>query len=83
NERRRATDYSRLQPGDLVFFEVEDDPDTLDHVGIYLGLDDGGHHRFISSRERINGPTLGDVGGTSLLDDGGFYSTSWRSVRRL
>ncbi|WP_367130384.1 NlpC/P60 family protein [Saccharothrix sp. HUAS TT1] len=83
NERRRATDYSRLQPGDLVFFEVEDDPDTLDHVGIYLGLDDGGHHRFISSRERINGPTLGDVGGTSLLDDGGFYSTSWRSARRL
>ncbi|MEU4743256.1 NlpC/P60 family protein [Actinosynnema sp. NPDC023658] len=83
NEHRRATDYSRLQPGDLVFFEVEDDPETLDHVGIYLGLDDGGHHRFISSRERINGPTLGDVGGTSLLDDGGFYSTAWRSARRL
>lgn len=83
NERRRATDYGRLQPGDLVFFEVEDDPDTLDHVGIYLGLDDEGHHRFISSRERINGPTLGDVGGTSLLDDGGLYSTAWRSARRL
>ncbi|MFI9815865.1 NlpC/P60 family protein [Saccharothrix variisporea] len=83
HERRRATDYGRLQPGDLVFFEIEDDPDTLDHVGIYLGLDDGGHHRFISSRERINGPTLGDVGGTSLLDDGGFYSTAWRSARRL
>ncbi|QTR02954.1 C40 family peptidase, partial [Saccharothrix algeriensis] len=83
NERRRAVDYGRLQPGDLVFFEVEDDPDTLDHVGIYLGLDDAGHHRFISSRERINGPTLGDVGGTSLLDDGGFYSTAWRSARRL
>ncbi|CCH30225.1 NlpC/P60 family protein [Actinosynnema sp. NPDC047251] len=83
NERRRATDPSRLQAGDLVFFEVEDDPDTLDHVGIYLGLDDGGHHRFVSSRERIDGPTLGDVGGTSLLDDGGFYSTAWRSARRL
>lgn len=83
NERRRATDYGVLQPGDLVFFEVEDDPDTLDHVGIYFGLDSEGHHRFISSRERINGPTLGDVGGTSLLDDGGHYSTSWRSARRL
>ncbi|MGM1065316.1 NlpC/P60 family protein, partial [Saccharothrix sp. Mg75] len=83
DDHRRATDYSRLQPGDLVFFEVEDDPETLDHVGIYLGLDDGGHHRFVSSRERINGPTLGDVGGTSLLDDGGFYSTAWRSARRL
>lgn len=83
NERRRADDYGLLQPGDLVFFEVEDDPDTLDHVGIYFGLDSDGHHRFISSRERINGPTLGDVGGTSLLDDGGHYSTSWRSARRL
>ncbi|WP_447006784.1 NlpC/P60 family protein [Saccharothrix isguenensis] len=83
NERRRATDYGVLQPGDLVFFEVEDDPETLDHVGIYFGLDSDGHHRFISSRERINGPTLGDVGGTSLLDDGGHYSTAWRSARRL
>ncbi|MFD1152507.1 NlpC/P60 family protein [Saccharothrix hoggarensis] len=83
DERRRATDYGILQPGDLVFFEVEDDPETLDHVGIYFGLDSDGHHRFISSRERINGPTLGDVGGTSLLDDGGHYSTSWRSARRL
>ncbi|MGQ0838976.1 NlpC/P60 family protein [Actinokineospora sp.] len=83
NTRARATAYDLLQPGDLVFFEVEDDPAVLDHVGIYFGLDDRGHHRFISSRERINGPTLGDVGGTSLLDDGGYYSTAWRSARRL
>ncbi|WP_309112670.1 NlpC/P60 family protein [Saccharothrix sp.] len=83
DEGRRATDYGVLQPGDLVFFEVEDDPDTLDHVGIYLGLDDRGKHRFISSRERVNGPTMGDVGGTSLLDDGGHYSKAWRSARRL
>ncbi|CRK56728.1 secreted protein [Alloactinosynnema sp. L-07] len=83
NTGARATAYGLLQPGDLVFFEVEDDPETLDHAGIYLGLDDGGHHRFISSRERINGPTLGDVGGTSLLDDGGHYSQSWRAARRL
>lgn len=83
NEMRRATDYSALQPGDLVFFEVEDDQQTLDHVGIHLGIDDRGKHRFISSRERINGPTMGDVGGTSLLDDGGTYSNAWRSARRL
>jgi cell wall-associated NlpC family hydrolase len=83
NKLRRATDYAALQPGDLVFFELEDDPETLDHVGIYLGIDDRGKHRFISSRERINGPTMGDVGGTSLLDDGGTYSTAWRSARRL
>ncbi|MGH3863954.1 NlpC/P60 family protein [Actinokineospora sp.] len=83
NTRTRVTAYGTLQPGDLVFFEVEDDPEILDHVGIYLGLDDGGHHRFISSRERIDGPTMGDVGGTSLLDDGGHYSTAWRAARRL
>ncbi|WP_035306050.1 NlpC/P60 family protein [Actinokineospora inagensis] len=83
NTYRRATDYATLQPGDLVFFEVEDDPQTLDHVGIYLGLDDHAHHRFISSRERINGPTLGDLAGTSLLDDGGHYSTAWRAARRV
>lgn len=83
NKLTRATNYGVLQPGDLVFFEVEDGPDQLDHSGIYLGLDDRGHHRFISSRERIDGPTLGDVGGTSLLDDGGHYSTAWRSARRL
>lgn len=83
NKLTRATNYGVLQPGDLVFFEVEDGPDQLDHSGIYLGQDDRGHHRFISSRERIDGPTLGDVGGTSLLDDGGHYSTAWRAARRL
>ncbi|WP_285506959.1 NlpC/P60 family protein [Actinokineospora sp. NBRC 105648] len=83
NKRKRATAYGTLQPGDLVFFEIEDGPDQLDHAGIYLGLDDAGHHRFISSRERIDGPTFGDVGGTSLLDDGGHYSTAWRAARRL
>jgi cell wall-associated NlpC family hydrolase len=83
NEGVRATSYDFLQPGDLVFFEVEDGPDQLDHVGIYLGVDNSNHHRFISSRERIDGPTMGDVGGTSLLDDGGHYSTAWRAARRL
>jgi cell wall-associated NlpC family hydrolase len=83
NKLTRATNYGVLQPGDLVFFEVEDGPDQLDHGGIYLGQDDRGHHRFISSRERIDGPTMGDVGGTSLLDDGGHYSNAWRAARRL
>jgi hypothetical protein len=33
--------------------------------------DEGGHHRFISSRKTHNGPILGDVGGRSILDDTG------------
>jgi cell wall-associated NlpC family hydrolase len=83
NEKRRSTAYDALQTGDLVFFEVEGGADELDHAGIYLGVDSEGHHRFMSSRERINGPTLGDVGGTSLLDDGGMYSRGFRAARRI
>jgi cell wall-associated NlpC family hydrolase len=83
NKRVRATDYDALQPGDLVFFEVEGGVDELDHVGIFLGIDSTGHYRFMSSRERANGPTFGDLGGTSLLDDGGMYSQGWRAARRI
>lgn len=83
NARTRVTAYDALQPGDLVFFEVEGGADELDHAGIYLGIDSDGHHRFMSSRERANGPTFGDLGGTSLLDDGGMYSKAWRAARRI
>jgi hypothetical protein len=83
NTRQRVTAYDLLQPGDLLFFEVEGGPDQLDHTGIYLGIDSQGRHRFMSSRERANGPTFGDLGGTSLLDDGGLYSKAWRAARRI
>lgn len=80
---RTATDYEALQPGDLVFFQTEGSVSQLDHVGIYMGVDDGGQHRFISSRETVNGPTMGDVGGPSVLDDGRFFSKGWRAARRI
>lgn len=83
NTRTRATAYDALQPGDLVFFEVEGGEDELDHAGIFVGIDSAGHYRFMSSRERANGPTFGDLGGTSLLDDGGTYSQAWRAARRI
>ncbi|MFC5105145.1 NlpC/P60 family protein [Kibdelosporangium philippinense] len=83
NTGRRSTTFETLQAGDLVFFEVEGGADELDHAGIYLGVDSDGRHRFMSSRERVNGPTLGDVGGTSLLDDGGMYSRGFRAARRI
>lgn len=82
NTLRRAEASSRLQPGDLVFFDISGST-QIDHTGIYLGRDDTGHHRFISSRDTANGPTLGDLGGTSLLDDGGFYSRGFRTAKRL
>jgi cell wall-associated NlpC family hydrolase len=83
NQQTRAARYDLLLPGDLVFFEAEDGEEQIDHTGIYLGTDTDGHHRFVSSRERANGPTFGDLGGTSLLDDGGFYSMGLRAARRI
>jgi hypothetical protein len=83
NRRQRSTAYDQLQPGDLIFFEVEGGEDQLDHTGIYLGIDSEGHHRFISSREKINGPTMGDVGGASLLDGSGMYALGFRAARRV
>lgn len=81
---QRATDYTRLQPGDLVFFNLDPyDGPQVDHTGIYLGLDSDGHHRIVSSRELANGPTLGDHGGKSLLDQNGLYSKAFRAAKRL
>jgi cell wall-associated NlpC family hydrolase len=78
------TDLGSLQAGDLLFFDLDRAPDLrTDHSAIYLGRDDDGRHRFVSSRIRADGPTLGDLGGTSLLDDGGNYSRAFRSAKRL
>jgi len=79
-----ADEYARLQPGDLLFFDT--DPSTVgqnDHSGIYLGRDDAGHYRFISSRAKADGPTLGDYGGPAILDGGGHFSRLLRNSRRL
>jgi hypothetical protein len=86
-----AAALARLAPGDLVFFDAaEDDGEDIDHVGIYLGLDqpagDGepAYHRFLSSRKSPDGPTLGDYRGWSVLDrPGSLYSESFRSARRI
>ncbi|MEU8029705.1 hypothetical protein AB0C13_13890 [Streptomyces sp. NPDC049099] len=75
---------SRLQPGDLVFFATADRRDhRLDQVGIYLGLDDDGHPRFVSSRASAGGPTFGDHGGSARLDGNGLYAKGLRAAKRL
>jgi cell wall-associated NlpC family hydrolase len=84
NAGKRVSDFTRLQPGDLVFFDASvDDGAAIDHVGLYLGRDTAGHKRFISSRESADGPTMGDYNGASLLDGTGLYARSFRSTRRL
>ncbi|UQA96467.1 C40 family peptidase [Streptomyces halobius] len=80
----RPASIDQLQPGDLVFFWLDArTKDRLDHVGIYLGQDTDGHRIFISSREEVNGPTIGDKGGVSRLDGNGFYAELLRSAKRL
>lgn len=80
----RPSSLAKLAPGDLVFFDGSSDDGTLvDHVGIYIGRDNSGAPRFISSRKTANGPTLGDVGGRSTLTGTGHYASTWRAARRL
>ncbi|MEU9618412.1 MULTISPECIES: NlpC/P60 family protein [unclassified Streptomyces] len=78
---------TQLQPGDLVLFNADSGDDsttaTVDHVGIYLGEDAAGKRRFLSSRKTVNGPTMADLGGASLLDGTGTYARTLHTVHRL
>ncbi|MYY83038.1 hypothetical protein GT044_17520 [Streptomyces sp. SID335] len=86
-----GVDLGQLQPGDLVLFDVHDvagDPDDpesydVDHVGVYLGLDQEGKRRFLSSRKSADGPTMADVSGASVLDGAGIYADSLHTVHRI
>jgi hypothetical protein len=84
NRHQTATDIDALQPGDLLFFDLDRrDGAASDHTGIYLGLDTDGHPRFLSSREEADGPTFGDIGGSARLDGKGYYALLWRAAKRL
>lgn len=72
-----------LQPGDFLFFEVDSRDPKLDHMGMYLGVDSQGERRFVSSRMRANGPTMGDTGGASTIGVRGLYSGGLRGARRI
>ncbi|GAA2576023.1 MULTISPECIES: NlpC/P60 family protein [Streptomyces] len=77
----------QLQPGDLVLFNADSGDDnevaTTDHVGIHLGEDSTGRRRFLSSRKTVNGPTMSDLGGNSLLDGTGTYARALHTVHRI
>ncbi|MGC9536805.1 NlpC/P60 family protein [Streptomyces sp. UG1] len=80
----RPSAIDQLQPGDLTFFKLDTRTgERLDHVGMVLGHDTEGHLIFVSSREEVNGPTIGDVGGVSRLDGNGYYAKTLRSAKRL
>lgn len=80
----QVTNFTSIMIGDLVFFDGSTNDGTqIDHVGMYLGKDLGGHYRFISSRKGADGPTIGDISGASILDGTGHYAKTFRGVRRL
>ncbi|HEX2773755.1 MAG TPA: NlpC/P60 family protein, partial [Micromonosporaceae bacterium] len=84
NSGQPARGLDRLLPGDLLFFNADPVPGReIQHSAIYLGVDDRGHHRFISSRAVADGPTMGDVGGESILDGAGYWGERWRTARRI
>jgi hypothetical protein len=82
--QKQATEFKYLNIGDIVFFDANaNDGRQIDHNGMYMGRDSRGHYRFISSRKTADGPTLGDIGGVSILDGHGLYAKSFRSIRRF
>ena len=84
NTGKRPRSLDVLLPGDLLFFNAG--PllgANIEHSGMYLGIDDRGHHRFISSRSQANGPTMGDLAGESILDGTGYWAARFRTARRL
>lgn len=84
NTGERARQYDLLQPGDLLFFNAGPVQNAhIEHSGMYLGVDNLGHHRFISSRAQANGPTMGDLAGASTLDGDGYWAVRYRTARRL
>lgn len=84
NTGKRATNIDRLLPGDILLFNAGPVQNThIEHSGIYLGVDDRGHRRFISSRTQANGPTMGDLGGESILDGSGHWAVRLRTARRI
>ncbi|MGW4025316.1 hypothetical protein [Streptomyces sp. NPDC005009] len=76
-----------LQPGVLVLFNADSGDDgetaTVDHVGIHLGEDATGKRRFLSSRRTVDGPTMTDLGGASLLDGTVIHAGTLHTVHRI
>ncbi|MEV8505677.1 NlpC/P60 family protein [Actinoplanes sp. NPDC051475] len=84
NTGKRAANIDRLLPGDLLLFNAGPVQNKhIEHSGLYLGVDDRGHRRFLSSRSQANGPTMGDLHGESILDGSGFWAIRLRTARRL
>ena len=88
---QKPSSYGNLTAGDYVCFDADSNETGIDHLGIFLGVDSGGHYRFISSRNSLKGPTMNDSGvsvtgppcySPSTLDGCGWAPDGWRSAVR-
>lgn len=70
----------RLRPGDLVFFALRSQT-HVSHSGIYVGQDEKGRMRFMSSRPGPDGPTMGDSQTRGTLEVGTFRERLRRVIR--
>lgn len=81
-----APSLTAIQIGDVPHFDATSDGENdgqIDHNGIYIGVDTLGNMRFVNSRKTPNGPTFGDLGGASVLNGSGTYTTRLRIIRRF
>lgn len=81
----KPTSFGNLAPGDVVFFDSDGPDGEIDHVGIYLGVDNTGKDRVLSSRNTLLGPTMKDaasITSPSILNGTGWMPSGLRSARR-
>jgi len=79
-------ELARLEVGDVPFFDSSsrETPEDINHVGICLGKDTEGKHRFISSLPSTDGPAFGRSSGSDFVLGGtGFWARALRAARRL
>jgi cell wall-associated NlpC family hydrolase len=82
----KPSSFGNLTYGDLVFFDSDGDDGVIDHVGIYLGVDNQGKDRVLSSRNSLLGPTMKDSAAgnsPSILQGSGWMGGGFRAARRL
>jgi cell wall-associated NlpC family hydrolase len=80
---KAPTSLNAIQPGDLVFFAMRDDPNLVSHSGVYLGVDPEGDPRFASSRGISGGPSFGDFGTAKATLNDPIFAADLRRVIRL
>ena len=83
----RKPDLEALEIGDLVFFDRRNTGKRgargIDHVGMYIGRDEAGLRRYVSSMQSTKGPTFASANDNSTLDGTGSYPAALRAIRRL